>query len=57
MISKLIKRGEQYSCSNCMMRQPTIKNCCWFCGNIFSNFEEVMLEIYDIIEEDKRRSD
>ena len=52
MISKLIKKGESYYCSNCMMRQPTIKNNCWFCSDLFSNFESVILELYEIVETD-----
>ena len=52
MISKLVKKGESYYCSNCMMRQPTIKNNCWFCGDLFSNFESVILKLYEIVETD-----
>lgn len=52
MISKLVKKGESYYCSNCMMRQPAVKNNCWFCGNLFSNFESVILELYEIVETD-----
>ena len=52
MISKLVKKGESYYCSNCMMRQPTVKNNCWFCGDLFSNFESVIFELYGIVETD-----
>lgn len=40
-----------YHCSNCMMKQPRdyLSNTCVFCGYIFSNYEEIL------IEEDKER--
>ena len=45
MISKLIKKGESYCCSNCMMRQPDdLRPNCIFCGNEFSNIILVMRE-------------
>ena len=47
MITKLIKRGENYYCSNCFMKQSKIiDSYCYFCGEFFSNYEEEMLKIF-----------
>lgn len=45
MVSRLLKKkpeDEVYYCSNCMMRQPRILPNCFWCGNSFSNIEEVL---------------
>lgn len=44
MVSKLIKNGDAYICSNCKMRQPHFRVNCFFCGNWFSNFESLLIE-------------
>lgn len=38
-----------YHCSNCLMRQPKeLKSNCVFCGNWFSNYEDILInEIAD----------
>ena len=35
-----------YYCSNCMMKQPNdnLKSTCFFCGNYFSNYEDIIIE-------------
>ena len=44
MISRLIQKKDQYFCSNCMMRQPHIIQNCFWCGNIFSNYEDMLIQ-------------
>ena len=44
MISTLKKRGDIYYCSNCQMRQLKLTPNCFFCGNLFSNYESVAIE-------------
>ena len=44
MVSKLIKKDYAYICSECRMRQPRLQDTCWWCGNLFSNFEEVLMK-------------
>lgn len=56
MIAKLIHKNDNWICSNCMMRQPTpLKANCWFCGNWFSNFEEISINNWQDIEKDKNK--
>lgn len=56
MIAKLIHKNDSWICSNCMMRQPTLlKANCWFCGNWFSNFEEISINSWQDIEKDKNK--
>lgn len=44
MTSKLVEKNDSYYCSNCMMRQPRIQVSCWWCGDIFSNYEEILIK-------------
>ena len=46
MIANLILKNNDYYCSNCMMRQSQIRTQCSFCGDSFSNWENVQFEIY-----------
>ena len=55
MVSTLKERGNSYYCSNCQMRQPQIKSNCWWCGNMFSNWESVLFK--ELIEEEKRKNE
>lgn len=64
MISTLKKKGEQYYCSECMMRQPApLKDHCYFCGNWFSNYENIIImntsekELTQILEVSKNEND
>ena len=44
MISTLRKNGDVFRCSNCMMRQPhPLKSNCPYCGNMFSNYEDIII--------------
>ena len=47
MVSKLLKRSNTYICSNCRMRAWNITPHCKFCGNAFSNWEEVQIDLYN----------
>ena len=44
MVAKLFKKQYYYYCSNCMMRQEGIPQNCHFCGDMFSNYEDVILK-------------
>ena len=48
MTSELKRRANNnYYCSNCMMMQPTPPSPnCMFCGNWFSNYENVVIETF-----------
>ena len=41
MVANLILKGDNYYCSNCMVKQSGIPPHCNFCGYQFSNWEEV----------------
>lgn len=48
MVSKLIKDGNIYRCSNCKMRQPeNIKSNCIFCGDMFMNETSILIQEYE----------
>lgn len=47
MIGYLIKKGYNYICSNCRMIQPHVDFMCHFCQVEFSNFETILLEMYN----------
>lgn len=44
MTSKIIEKHNDYYCSNCMMRQPRVQANCFWCGNIFSNYESMLIQ-------------
>ena len=46
MIAHLIEKNGQYYCSECMMRQNLDNNTCKFCGRVFTNWEELMHQIF-----------
>ena len=48
MTSKLVEKNDNYYCSNCMMRQPRVRVNCWWCGDLFSNYEEVLIKEINI---------
>lgn len=43
MISTIKQKGSTYYCSNCLMRQFELKPNCPFCGNMFSNYENMIV--------------
>lgn len=53
MITDLVKKPNYYICGNCRMKQQEIEHTCWFCGCIFSNYEKVLIEMYEEQLEDK----
>ena len=46
MVAKLKEKNSVYYCSNCRMRQYKLEPTCFFCEALFSNYEEVMIEIF-----------
>ena len=53
MVAYLMNKNNQWYCSNCMMRQDTIRYTCSFCGQQFVNFEEVCYNNWKDIENEK----
>ena len=47
MVTKLKRRidGTCY-CAHCMMQQRDVEATCFYCGYMFSNYEDVLCEIY-----------
>lgn len=46
MISTLKQKDGSYYCTECMMRQFTLRPQCSFCGAEFSNYQDVVIENY-----------
>lgn len=46
MISTLKQKNGSYYCTECMMRQFTLRPQCSFCGAEFSNYQDVVIENY-----------
>lgn len=44
MISKIQENNGIYYCSNCRVRQGNLKPNCVFCGNWFSNYEDILIK-------------
>jgi len=44
MISKIQENNGIYYCSNCRVRQCDLKPNCVFCGNWFSNYEDILIK-------------
>ena len=43
-MAALIKKNNDYLCDNCYIKQPSVlEPYCIFCAQIFSNYEEVMI--------------
>lgn len=59
MVANLISKGNDYYCSNCMMRQSGIPSFCNFCESEFSNWEEIAYKtvMLEVEEEMKKNED
>lgn len=55
MVSKIMKNGDVYYCSNCRMRLFQLSYNCKFCGNLFSNYEDIIIK--EEIEHEKENKD
>lgn len=53
MIAQILKKANTNICSNCRTRQWTLNETCNFCGAIFSNYEEFLLENWQVINKDE----
>lgn len=49
----LVKKDNDYLCSECRMRQKPIEECCKFCRVAFSNYENIMIK--EIMEKEKEK--
>lgn len=47
MITYLIKKNDSWFCGNCRMKQSQLRERCWFCEYLFSNFETALIEEYE----------
>ena len=54
-VGQVLKKNDKLYCSECRMVQMTLKPYCFFCGTSFSNYENLFLEYYKLVEEDKIR--
>lgn len=57
MTSKLLDRDGIYICSHCFMRQFQLKEHCLFCGDLFSNWEEIQVDRFKLQEEALRKDE
>ena len=57
MIAKLVKKNNDYICSECRMRQYDIQSYCSFCKLPFSNYEEVMFDLVTVQEDFENEKD
>lgn len=48
MFAHLVKKSNNYICSNCRMKQEELKETCWFCGYFFSNWEVIKIENFNV---------
>lgn len=55
MVARLVKneRNGCWYCSECKMRQFKVEERCEFCWNVFSNYEEVLMEDMKMVEDEK----
>jgi len=51
-VSIIKEKTDGYYCSNCMMRVG-VQPICPFCGNTFSNYEDIILANYHLTENQK----
>lgn len=48
MTTLLKNKNGVWFCLNCMMRQPEpLQSNCYFCGNMFSNWEAIQVKQYE----------
>ena len=45
MIAKIVYKRDRYYCSNCYLVINKWRPQCSFCGALFSNFEDVVLQL------------
>ena len=45
MISKILYKNNKFYCSKCYMVITKWQPQCYFCGALFSNFEDVVLQL------------
>lgn len=56
MVSALLKKKpttNEWYCSNCMMRQAHLRTQCFFCGSIFSNYEDALYQNYEELKKEE----
>ena len=42
----LKEKNSKLYCSKCRMTQPRLRETCVFCGDLFSNYEDMLLKLY-----------
>jgi hypothetical protein len=53
MIAQLLKKSGTIICSKCRTRQWQLKETCGFCGALFSNYEEFLIENWDTLRKEE----
>lgn len=56
MFTHLVKKSNYYICGNCRMKQQELHETCWFCGCLFSNYENIILKNYKEQENNKEKT-
>ena len=51
MIAQLIDKGTYYICSEFRMKQRELGETCWFCGKVFTNYEEELIKTFKLEDE------
>ena len=51
-IGYLVKKDNNYICSECRMKQHQIRAFCSFCNTAFSNYESVLLKMNEEVEQE-----
>ena len=44
MVATILKKNNKHYCSNCRIIQDKLKPTCVFCGNFFSNYEDILIQ-------------
>ena len=47
MIARLLRLNGRLTCSECRIIQPNVRSSCVFCGAVFSNYEDFVIQEYE----------
>lgn len=47
MVALIKEKDNKLYCSKCRMTQPHLLETCVFCGSTFSNYESMLLKLYE----------
>lgn len=46
MVARLLRQNGRLTCSECRIIQPNVRSNCVFCGAVFSNYEDFVIQEY-----------